>query len=84
VAGGVVIKFAIGWDGRIAQTSVERTSGYEMLDIAARTSVAITPRLPPLPQEFPNLCVPDSGALYTTDTTPSCDTHLEVVDRDLR
>jgi protein TonB len=54
VAGSVVIKFTIERDGRITQTSVERTSGYETLDIAARTAVAITRQLPPLPQEFPN------------------------------
>jgi TonB family protein len=54
VAGSVVIRFTIERDGRITQTSVERTSGYETLDIAARTAVAITRQLPPLPQEFPN------------------------------
>jgi outer membrane biosynthesis protein TonB len=35
-------------------TSVEKTSGYETLDIAARTAVVITRQLPPLPLEFPN------------------------------
>jgi protein TonB len=54
VAGSVVIKYTIERDGRITQTSVEKTSGYETLDIAARTAVAITRQLPPLPQEFPN------------------------------
>jgi protein TonB len=54
VAGSVVIKFTIERDGRITQTSVEKTSGYETLDIAARTAVAVTRQLPPLPQEFPN------------------------------
>jgi TonB family protein len=54
VAGSVVIRFTIERDGRITQTSVEKTSGYETLDIAARTAVAITRQLPPLPQEFPN------------------------------
>jgi TonB family protein len=54
VAGSAVIKFTIERDGRITETSVEKTSGYETLDIAARTAVAITRQLPPLPQEFPN------------------------------
>jgi TonB family protein len=54
VAGSTVIKFTIERDGRITETSVEKTSGYETLDIAARTAVAITRQLPPLPQEFPN------------------------------
>ena len=54
VAGIVVIKFTIERDGRITQTSVEKSSGYETLDIAAQTAVAITRQLPPLPQEFPN------------------------------
>jgi TonB family protein len=53
VAGTVVIKFTVERDGRITQTSVERTSGYETLDLAARNAVAIT-QLPPLPQEFSN------------------------------
>jgi TonB family protein len=53
VAGAIVIKFTIERDGRITQTSVERTSGYGSLDLAARNAVAIT-QLPPLPQEFSN------------------------------
>jgi bla regulator protein BlaR1 len=53
VTGTVVIKFTVERDGRITQTSVERTSGYETLDLAARNAVAIT-QLPPLPQEFSN------------------------------
>jgi bla regulator protein BlaR1 len=53
VAGTAVIKFTLERDGRITQTSVERTSGYETLDLAARNAVAIT-QLPPLPQEFSN------------------------------
>jgi bla regulator protein BlaR1 len=53
VPGTVVIKFTVERDGRITQTSVERTSGYETLDLAARNAVAIT-QLPPLPQELSN------------------------------
>jgi bla regulator protein BlaR1 len=53
VTGTVVIKFTVERDGRITQTSVERTSGYETLDLAARNAVAIT-QLPPLPQELSN------------------------------
>ena len=54
VAGTVVIRFTIERDGRITRTSVERPSGYEMLDIAARNAVAVTRNLPPLPQAFSN------------------------------
>jgi TonB family protein len=54
VAGSVIIRFTIERDGRITQTSVEKSSGYETLDIAARTAVAVTRQLPPLPQEFSN------------------------------
>jgi bla regulator protein BlaR1 len=54
VAGIVVIRFTIERDGRITRTSVERTSGYQTLDIAARNAVTITRQLPPLPQAFSN------------------------------
>jgi bla regulator protein BlaR1 len=53
-AGTVVIKFTIERDGRITQTAVEKTSGSETLDTAARDAVALPRQLPPLPKEFSN------------------------------
>jgi len=53
VAGTTVIKFTIERDGRITETSVEKTSGYETLDIAARTAVAITPSCRRCRRSFP-------------------------------
>jgi TonB family protein len=54
LAGTVVISLTKERDGPITRTSVERTSGYETLDLAARHAVAITRQLPPLPQAFSN------------------------------
>jgi periplasmic protein TonB len=54
VAGNVIIKFTIERDGRISDTSVERSSGYDPLDINARRAVLVTQQLPPLPSAFPN------------------------------
>src|SRR5262245_9292745 len=53
VDGEVNIKFTIQRDGRITDTSVEKSSGNIALDLAARRAVAVT-QLPPLPDAFPN------------------------------
>jgi len=53
VSGEVNIKFTIQRDGRITDTSVEKSSGNFALDLAARRAVAVT-QLPPLPDAFPN------------------------------
>jgi len=53
VSGEVNIKFTIQRDGKITDTSVERSSGNIALDLAARRAVAVT-QLPPLPDAFPN------------------------------
>jgi len=47
------IKFTILRDGKIIDTSVEKTSGDPALDLAARRAVAVT-QLPPLPDAFTN------------------------------
>jgi TonB family protein len=47
------IKFTIQRDGKIIDTSVEKTSGDPALDLAARRAVAVT-QLPPLPDAYTN------------------------------
>ena len=54
VAGSVIIKFTIEHDGRITQTSVEKSSGSPTLDLSAQRAVVVTRQLPPLPAGFPN------------------------------
>jgi TonB family protein len=54
VPGAVVVKFTIQRDGRLTETSVERTSSYAALDNAARRAVEITRQLTPLPPLYPN------------------------------
>jgi TonB family protein len=47
------VKFTIQRDGKITDTSVEKSSGNTALDLAARRAAAVT-QLPPLPDAFPN------------------------------
>jgi TonB family protein len=47
------IRFTIQRDGKITDTSVERSSGSTAADLAARRAVAVT-QLPPLPDAFTN------------------------------
>jgi len=47
------IKFTIQRDGKIVDTSVEKSSGDQALDLAARRAVAVT-QLPPLPDAYTN------------------------------
>jgi TonB family protein len=57
-ASEVVIKFTIRRDGMIADTTVERSSGYPTLDIAALRAMEGTRQLPMLPAEFPSPTLP--------------------------
>jgi TonB family protein len=54
VPGAVVAKFIIQRDGKLADLSIERSSGYTALDNAARRALEVTRQLTPLPQEYPN------------------------------
>jgi len=54
VAADVVVKVTIQRDGRLTDTSVERSSNYQALDLSARRAVEITRQLTPLPAEYPN------------------------------
>src|SRR5262245_24519867 len=53
IDGLCTIKFTIQRDGKVTDTSVERTSGSTAADLAARRAVAVT-QLPPLPDAFTN------------------------------
>jgi TonB family protein len=54
-AGGQVrVKFTIQRDGTLVSPQVERSSGNPTLDLAAQRAVAMTRKLPPLPDAFPN------------------------------
>ncbi len=54
VSGMTVVKFTIQRDGSIANTAVDKSSGYIALDTAALRGVLGTRQLPPLPAAFPN------------------------------
>ena len=54
VGGEAVIKFTIQRDGRFTDVMVERSSGYQALDITARRAVEVTRQLTSLPAEYPN------------------------------
>jgi len=54
VSGVTMVKFTIRKDGSIEDVSVERPSGYTVLDMAAQRAVGVTRRLPPLPAEYTN------------------------------
>jgi len=52
--GEVVVKFTIQRSGQIVESSVEKSSGSAVLDMAALRAVAGTRTLNALPQAFPN------------------------------
>lgn len=52
VAGQTVVKFTIQRDGLITDVEIERSSGYLVLDEAARRAVLLARQLPPLPAVF--------------------------------
>jgi TonB family protein len=54
VPGTVVVRFIIQRDGRLTDTTVERSSGYSALDQAAQRAVIVTRQLTPLPTAFTN------------------------------
>jgi TonB family protein len=53
-SGECVVKFTIQRDGTIASYEVEKRSGNVTLDLASQRAVAMTRKLPPLPDAFPN------------------------------
>jgi len=54
VAGNNIVKFTIQRDGRIADVELEKSSGYQNLDLTSQRALAVTRTLPPLPSAFPN------------------------------
>jgi TonB family protein len=54
VAGTNIVKFTIQRDGRIADVELEKSSGYQNLDLSSQRALAVTRTLPPLPVAFPN------------------------------
>jgi len=54
VLGTNVVKFTIQRDGRIADVELEKSSGYQNLDLSSQRALAVTRTLPPLPAAFPN------------------------------
>jgi TonB family protein len=54
VTGEVVVRFTIQRSGELTSVSLERGSGYTILDLAAQRAVLLTKQLPPLPMQFPN------------------------------
>jgi TonB family protein len=53
-AGQVGVRVTIQRDGTLTDTVVERPTGDPTLNIAAQRAVALTRKLPPLPDAFPN------------------------------
>lgn len=54
VSAVAIVQFTIQRDGTIADASVERSSGYTALDLAALRAVIGTRQLTPLPAGYPN------------------------------
>jgi len=54
VSGVTVVKFTIERNGKLVGIEVERPSGYTVLDMVAQRAVAVTDKLPPLPDQYPN------------------------------
>ena len=52
VAGQTQVRFTIMRDGRIADVSVEKPSGYFALDQTAERALLVTRQLPPLPPQY--------------------------------
>jgi TonB family protein len=54
VAGQVIVRFAVQRDGQLLDVTLEQSSGYPILDLAAQRAIVLTRQLPPLPAAFPN------------------------------
>ncbi|HWF83693.1 MAG TPA: TonB family protein [Vicinamibacterales bacterium] len=54
VASTNVVKFTIQRDGKIVDISLERSSGYQNLDLSSQRALLVTRTLNPLPAQFPN------------------------------
>ena len=54
VTGQTVIKFTIQRDGRLTDSTIEKSSGSPALDLTALRAVVVAKQLPPLPAAFSN------------------------------
>jgi len=54
VPGMAVVKFTIQRDGKIVDISLERSSGYQNIDLSSQRALFVTKTLNPLPAQFPN------------------------------
>jgi TonB family protein len=54
VTGTNVVKFTIRRDGTIDNIVLERSSGYQSLDLSSQRALYVTKSLNPLPAQFPN------------------------------
>lgn len=54
VGGTNVVKFTIQRDGKIDDIALEKSSGYENLDLSSQRALFVTKTLNPLPAQFPN------------------------------
>jgi TonB family protein len=54
IAGSNIVKFTIQRDGKIVDISLERSSGYQNLDLSSQRALLVTKTLNPLPAQFTN------------------------------
>ena len=54
VVGMAVLKFTILRDGRLSDVTVEQSSGFAALDLAAQRALLMTRQIPALPSAFPD------------------------------
>lgn len=54
ISGINVVKFTIQRDGKITDVLLEKTSGYQNLDLSSQRALFLTRTLDPLPAAFPN------------------------------
>jgi TonB family protein len=54
VSGTSIVKFTIQRDGTIVGISLEKSSGYQNLDLSSQRALSVTKTLNPLPAQFPN------------------------------
>jgi TonB family protein len=54
VPGTNVVKFTIQRDGKIVDISLEKSSGYQNIDLSSQRALFVTKTLNPLPAQFPN------------------------------
>jgi len=52
VPGQTIVKFTIQRDGRVTDVNVEKSSGYQALDLTAQRALLVTRQIPPLPAQY--------------------------------